>query len=251
MRKIVVTMLSLLLVTGLLARAFAQEPTGNAAAVAAIKPDKNAIPDDPSLPYVLIVGDSISLSYTGQVKQLLKGKANVFHSYGNAGGSGSAGPAGMGQWILWGPTQSGIKWTNGKKWDVVHFNFGIWDVVHDAKTGKPGTTPEQYEKNLQTGVKLLKTYGTKIIFGTTTPVSEGIAVKWDGVPPRNEVALKVMQENGVAIDDLYAAILPRQKEFQTPEGVHYNVKGSEILAESVAASIEAQLSSNTPKPATK
>ena len=36
------------------------------------------------LPRVLIIGDSISLGYTPQVKQLLKDKANVIHNKGNA-----------------------------------------------------------------------------------------------------------------------------------------------------------------------
>ena len=42
---------------------------------------------DPALPNVLILGDSISIGYTLEVRKLLKGKANVFRPM-NASGRG-------------------------------------------------------------------------------------------------------------------------------------------------------------------
>lgn len=41
---------------------------------------------DPNLPNVLIIGDSISIGYTGTVSAKLAGKANVVHNPGNAEG---------------------------------------------------------------------------------------------------------------------------------------------------------------------
>ena len=53
----------------------------------------------------------------------------------------------------------------------------------------------------------------------------------------NAVAKKIMDENGIAIDDLYAFALPRLKEIQQPVNVHFTPAGSKLLAGQVAASI--------------
>ena len=42
---------------------------------------------DPNLPNVLMIGDSISIGYTGVVSSKLAGKANVIHNPGNAEGT--------------------------------------------------------------------------------------------------------------------------------------------------------------------
>jgi len=57
----------------------------------------------------------------------------------------------------------------------------------------------------------------------------------------NAVAVKIMNEQGVVIDDLYAAVLPRLAELQLPVNVHFKPEGSEFLGGQVAQSIEAQL----------
>jgi len=208
-------------------------------------PQAKEVREDPRLPNVLLVGDSISLAYTPVVRELLRGKANVWHTPANDGSSDTVAPA------------LAIRVAAaGKKWAVIHFNYGIWDVVRyhvtDKATGKPaivlGTTPEQYEKNLRLAAKLLKATGAKVIFATTTPVSP--QADKESVPERNDLARKVMQDSAIAVDDLYSAILPRQTELQMTDGVHYIPAGSELLAKSVVASIEAQLADKEP-PATQ
>ena len=57
----------------------------------------------------------------------------------------------------------------------------------------------------------------------------------------NGIARKVMEENGVAIDDLHAAALPRLSEIQLKQNVHFTPEGSAELAKTVAASIETAL----------
>ena len=64
---------------------------------------------------VLIVGDSISMGYTPFVQQILGNKANVSHYDDNARDT-NYGVANVDTWI--GTT----------KWDVISFNFGIWDM---------------------------------------------------------------------------------------------------------------------------
>jgi len=201
-------------------------------------PNKVAIPDDPALPNVLIIGDSVSQGYTPRVKELLKGKANVFHIEDNARSSGSA----VG-WAMWAAKP-------GKKWDVILFNYGIWDVSHDWRVDNngrkiAGTTPEEYENNLRAATTIFKATGAKIIFATTTPVGPSKAT-WDSVPERNKIAVKIMQENGIAIDDLYSIMASDQAGLRAADDIHQNEKGNEVLARSVAASIEMQISKGGP-----
>jgi acyl-CoA thioesterase-1 len=76
--------------------------------------------------------------------------------------------------------------------------------------------------------------------------------KPEDVVAYNAAALRVMQENGVAIDDLYAFALPRLKEIQRPVNVHFTDAGSEALAAQVAAAIRKALAeTRAPAPQTR
>jgi len=195
------------------------------------KPAIRPIKDVPGLPRVLLVGDSVSIGYTLAVRELLKGKANVHRIPVNSGAT-DVGLAKMKDWL------------GDGKWDVIHFNFGLHDAKYSSETTQRATR-EQYAANLRTLVAQMKATGAKLIFATTTPVPKGGVLspgrKFDSIPARNEVAVKVMQENGVAIDDLYAVALPVMEKLGRPNDVHFTPEGYELLAKAVAASIEAQL----------
>jgi len=188
------------------------------------------IEDRPGLPRVLLIGDSISVGYTLPVRELLKDKANV-HRIPVNGGPSSRAVARMDQWI------------GDKKWDVIHFNFGIHDLVL-LKEGRRQVEPGDYEKNLRAVVTKLKATGARLIWASTTPIPEGaVAPAFDfaRVPEYNAIAKRVMTENGVAIDDLNAAVTPRLAELQNPNDVHFKPESYAFLAKHVAASIEAAL----------
>ena len=53
----------------------------------------------------------------------------------------------------------------------------------------------------------------------------------------NAVALRVMKEQGVAIDDLHGFVVPRLAELQRPANVHFTDAGSAQLADAVVQSI--------------
>lgn len=188
------------------------------------------VADEPGLPRVLLIGDSISMGYTLPVRELLRGKANVHRIPANGG-----------------PTSNGLKnlkaWLGTGKWDVIHFNFGI----HDAKfmpDGKQQVPPDVYEKNLRELLKQLQATGAKLIWATTTPIPDGElnpSRKFEKVAIYNDAAKQVMEENGVAVDDLNTHITPHLAKLQNPRDVHFSKEGSEFLAKQVAASIEAQL----------
>src|SRR5688500_1890611 len=88
-----------------------------------VAPDPALAPveDVVGLPRVLLIGDSISIGYTLPTRLLLQGKANVHRPATNCSSTGH-----------------GLKnlqaWLGDKKWDVIHFNFGL----HDAKLPPEG-----------------------------------------------------------------------------------------------------------------
>jgi lysophospholipase L1-like esterase len=224
MRAVIV---SLLIAPLLTAAAAAQQPKQ--------PPKKKTDPafapvvDDPKLPRVLLIGDSISIGYTPATRKLLTGVANV-HRIPEDGGPTSNGIAKIDKWLGAGK--------GGGKWDVIHFNWGLHDIKLD--TGMHQVPIEQYEKNLWTLVKTMKATGAKLIWASTTPVPEGkLSPKRDDkdVAAYNAVAKKIMQEESVAINDLYAFALPRLKEIQRPVNVHFTDAGSAVLAEEVAKAI--------------
>jgi acyl-CoA thioesterase-1 len=197
---------------------------------ARLLPELAPVADVPGLPRVLLIGDSISIGYTLPVRKLLEGKANV-HRIPFNGRS----------------TEDHVaeieKSLDDGKWDVIHFNWGL----HDLKLmpdGRHQVEPGEYGKNLRALVKRLRATGARLIWATTTPVPEdGIdAGRRPGdVKAYNDIALEVMRENGVAVDDLNADVTPRLAELQQPHDVHYSPAGYGFLAKKVAARIEAAL----------
>ncbi len=188
------------------------------------------IKDDLDLPRVLLIGDSISMGYTLPARKLLEKKANVHRVPENGG-----------------PTINGLqkidKWLGDGKWDVIHFNWGLHDLKLDEQ-GKQQVPLDQYEKNLRELVKKLKATKAKLIWASTTLVPEGKLSpprKNSDVEAYNALAKKIMEENGVAINDLYAFALPKLDKLQRPVNVHFTTEGSQALAEQVAARIEAAL----------
>ena len=178
------------------------------------------VQDDPKLPRVLLIGDSISRGYTQDVRKAMVGKTNVHRAPENCG-----------------PTANGVKkieiWLGDGKWDVIHFNFGI----HDRKT-----PAADYEQRLETLIARMKQTGAKVIFATTTPVP---ADTKDGpeivtqIAEKNEIATRVMQKHGVLINDLHAFLAPQLEGIANPKDVHFNAQGYTLMGQQVAKVIEA------------
>ena len=194
-------------------------------------PAVRPIKDEPGLPRVLLIGDSISIGYTLEVRELLKGKANV-HRIPVNGGATEVGLAKMKEWL------------GDGKWDVIHFNFGLHDAKHKSAT-EFRASREEYAENLRKLIEMMKPTGAKLIFATTTPVPKDGKLSatriFDGIPERNEIAKKVMADNGVGIDDLYAVVLPVRDKVGRDNDVHFGPEGYELIAKAVADSIETQL----------
>ena len=185
--------------------------------------------DNPELPRVLLIGDSISIGYTARVRKLLADKANVHRPKTNC------------RWSAFGD-ENVEEWMGDGKWDVIHFNFGLWDWYGWKQETK--ATPESYAKNLNSIVNKLKKSKAKLIFGMTTPPcigkerSASIVVSEAQAKQFNDAARKVMKAQGVQVNDLYAAIGDARPQYQLAEiDVHYNDAGKDLLAAHVAEKI--------------
>lgn len=196
------------------------------------------VEEDPALPRVLLIGDSISIGYTPAVRKELAGVANVLRIPENAG-----------------PTTRGLenieRWLGDTQWDVIHFNWGLHDLKRLNEAGKmdsnapPQVPPRAYKRNLKELVKRLKETNAKLIWASTTPVPEGASgrLKGDDVT-YNEIAARVMKRQDVGINDLYACVLPELEKLQRPKNVHFTDEGSEFLGAKVAAEIRKALRQN-------
>ena len=175
------------------------------------------VKDDPKLPRVLLIGDSVSRGYTQPTRKVLEGKANIHRAPANCG-----------------PTASGVKnldvWLGEGKWDVIHFNFGIHDRA---------TPAADYVKRLEEIVTRLEKTGAKLIWASTTPIPDNPAQKQTAasIVEKNALAAEVMKKHGIPTDDLFAAITPHLAKLQNPNDVHFTGEGYDFLGAQVGEAI--------------
>ena len=197
--------------------------------------------DTPGLPRVLLIGDSISIGYTLPVRRLLAGKANV-HRIPVNGQATDYGLAHLQTWL------------DAGKWDVIHFNWGLWDLCYrnpkaqtqghrDKVNGTLSITPEQYRKNMEEIVVMLQHTGAKLVWCSNTPVPDGELGRFKGDEVKyNDIAGEIMKKHGILIDDLYAHALKRTPSiYVEPGNVHFTDAGYDYLAEAVAQAVRKAL----------
>ena len=203
------------------------------------------IPPNPdNLPKVLLIGDSITGGYCQTVAKALEGEAVVAKSSDNGES-----------------TAVGVKkidgWLGDTKWDVIHFNWGVWDM-YGWQYASDDRSPAMYAQRLETLVVRMQKTGAKLIWATTTPVppkpeatmlkrwKKEVVISQELESQYREAALQVMKKHDVQVDDLYALMKPRQKEFQKDDNVHFSAAGSALMAKQVADCILKSLCSERP-----
>ena len=196
------------------------------------------------LPKVVLVGDSIRLSYAEAVSKHLAGKAVVVSPKANGGDSSNV-LKHLGAWVI------------REQPDVVHFNCGIHDTKKFTETGKFQVSPEQYEANLRSIVKRIRAEtGAVVLFATTTPILNNRAASarrgrdyvllGESVTQYNEIAVEVMRDLDVPINDLHTTLSKPQAPQTTDtlignDGVHLTPEGRGLLAEQVTAFVTRHL----------
>lgn len=183
-------------------------------------------------PRILIIGDSISEGYFPYVKQALKDKAFVEHNAGNAQDT-------------WHGLKNLEQWLGKSKWDVVYFNWGLWDLCHRSindsgvlvkdVNGKVSATPNQYWQNLDSLVTILEKTGAKLVFATLTYIPDGAAGRISGDElVYNQIAVGVMKKHNIPVNDLCGLSKSVHiKHGKAPGNVHYTAEGYEKIAEAV------------------
>jgi lysophospholipase L1-like esterase len=179
----------------------------------------------PNLPNVLLVGDSITRGYYPAVAKDLAGAANV---YLFATSCSSGDPRLPGQ-------LHGYFSMMGVKFAVVHFNNGMhgW-----------GYTEQQYAAGLPAMIAALRDGApqARLFWATTTPVLHDSATGESTnarIDTRNRLAAAIMTKDGIATDDQHALMLQHQ---DTHNGdVHFTAEGSAIQAAQVAQMIRQAL----------
>jgi hypothetical protein len=184
------------------------------------------------LPHVLIIGDSISIGYTLPTRALLQGKVNLHRIPTNGG-----------------PTIKGLseidKWLGKRKWDLIHFNWGLHDLKYMGKDGTNLVPKEKggvvqvplanYEKNLEKLVIRMKKSAKQLVWRNTTPIPPGSRARYVGDSVKyNDAAARVMNKLKIPTIDLFTPSMKNMKEWMKKADVHYYPHGSQALAELVA-----------------
>ena len=175
---------------------------------------------------VLLIGDSIMNGYHSGVTAQLKGRATVDFWLT---------PLAINSPELHEDLRTVIK---QGPYDVIHFNIGLHEWPK-------GFIPDgQYEPLLRAYVKTLRDNAAhaRLIWASTTQITvqdKPVEVDPENNPTiaeRNVIAARVMQENGIAVDDLYT-LMSDKLELAKGDKFHWSPKGVAVQADAVAAMI--------------
>jgi len=179
---------------------------------------------DPSLPNVLLLGDSITRGYYPEVAKLLAGRANCYLFATSAASGDPRLISQVDDYFRMMPLH----------FAVVHFNNGMhgW-----------GYTDTAYGNGLPRLVATLKAKsdGAKLLWATTTPVhaSDASGATNARIDKRNAKALAVVRRFHIPIDDQHA-LMATHDDLHNGD-VHYTGAGSAVQAAQVARTIEGLL----------
>ncbi|MEW6751650.1 MAG: GDSL-type esterase/lipase family protein [Candidatus Latescibacterota bacterium] len=184
-------------------------------------------------PRLLLLGDSIRMSYQPIVARLLEGRAQV------------VGPADNCQFALY--TLSSLN-----RWmaelgapDAVHWNNGIHDCGHSPNRAPVQIPLAEYAANLGFILQALRAVTPKVVWATSTPVHPARPFRADQwswrnaeIDQYNAAALEVMRAQGVPVDDLHALVWQHQDEYLAEDQLHLSPAGQRACAEAVVRTLE-------------
>jgi lysophospholipase L1-like esterase len=191
------------------------------------------------MPRVLLLGDSIRMSYQSLVAEKLKDLAVVVGPEDNCQFS-SYTLSSIDRWV----GLLGVP-------DIVHWNNGIHDAGHN-----PDRTPiqiplDEYQVNLGLILKKLKDITPHVIWATSTPVHPDRPFRDDQWAWRNNeidqynlVATKLMKYKGIPINDLHSIVASDPDRYLADDQLHLSEEGVKKCAEAVADVIRKYIKAN-------
>lgn len=131
--------------------------------------------------------------------------------------------------------------------DIIHFNAGLWDTAILYHEDGCFAGIDNYVKNMKLVLRELKKTGAKMIFATTTPVSDEKAELCGPAPPahRNEdiinyntAVLEAFKDEDIVINDLFSKMYPERNLYLSDDMIHPNSEGIKMLGTQVADAIK-------------
>lgn len=171
-------------------------------------------------PRVLLIGDSICAGYEGSVRRELAGTAYVTS-------------LATSKCVCDATYLDLLRLTLAEAhYDVIHFNNGLHSLYSDRA---------HWEARLHETVHLLKASGggPKLIWATATPLQDpALTAK---AVELNKIAARVMAEEGVPTDDLFALMNPLDRGTYWSDTYHYKQQAVQMQARAIADCIRAAL----------
>ncbi|MDG2223965.1 MAG: hypothetical protein P8L85_21470 [Rubripirellula sp.] len=162
------------------------------------------------IPRVLILGDSVYQQPAGEVAKALKGKVEVVFP-----------PIMPGEVRNTTTILANLDvWLGDGKWDLIHVNAGLGDLVYRApgmkafrvmpisSGGVRATDSVSYEQNLRGIIKQLHATNAKLLWATTTPIRHSASNLFEmgSEVEYNAIAIRVMGDENVVVNDMYTYV---------------------------------------------
>ena len=123
---------------------------------------------------------------------------------------------------------------------IVHWNNGLWDICNLFGDGLFTSEGEYVENMLRIADILLSKYD-KVIFATTTPVTEQNKYNKNAdIEKYNDLIVPLLEEKGVIINDLYKLVSSDIDQYiRKDDNIHLTDEGIAVCAKQVADTIKA------------
>jgi len=177
---------------------------------------------------VMLIGDSIRMSYQEEVQRCLGDTYEV-----------------------WGYEKNGryAKYTLNElveyvkvfgKPDIIHWNNGLWDTQIEYAEDGAFTPLDEYMSYIKRIVRELKKLTPHVIFATTTPVRPQITgQKNEIIDAYNVCAVEYMKLNGIMINDLNALVSRDKDKYLCEDNMHLSNEGVRVCGKAVAECVRA------------
>ncbi len=189
---------------------------------------------------VLLLGDSIRQGYQEYVKYTLRDVADVYYPNDN----GKFCQLTLRYFHDWARILS-KDWAF--KFDIIHFNSGLWDILQLSNETECFNSPEEYRNLLKRIIERMRYFypDAKLIFALTTKIQEpgfpyggSIAVRKNSdIEEYNRIATEVCKCYEVEINDLWSVSNGCPQDVYSDD-IHFNTKKGEQLFGGVANCIK-------------
>ena len=178
---------------------------------------------------ILLIGDSIRMTYDESVKKSLEGIANVYFPNENCR---------FASYVLR-YLHEYVNLIEDKNVDILHWNAGLWDSLRlfEEEPHTPIDVYAYYIERICARIKKLLPK-TKVIFATSTLVlSEKMDKNFkrynDEIEKYNSVAVEIVKKYGFLVNDLCAVSKTLPENTHSDPVHYYTSQGTKALSEQV------------------